>query len=336
MSFNPYQAQIEVLTDQIAQSQLLLEDTELGPLAQQEITHLNQQKAELEKLAAEYEENLTGSANSGLTVTPTNCIIEVRQGAGGDEANIWANDLLRMYLRFCDKVGLKVEYLDDQVIKIKSKTSWFSDQAEAAGAEVKPLVADLTTPYNIFKYESGVHRVQRVPATEAQGRIHTSTASVAVLPEVSAQAVTIRPDELDWQFVRAGGAGGQNVNKVNSAVRLTHVPSGIVVTARQERTQGANREIALDLLRAQLWEIEEEKRIQALGEARSAIGRAQRAEKIRTYNYPQNRVTDHRINQSWHDLDQIVAGKIEDIIVGLVIGLNQPKVADQPHPADPS
>lgn len=309
MSFNPYQTQIDALGNQIASSQALLSDPELGPLAQQEIDQLTQQKAELEKLAADYEQTLTTSnSNTGTAApSPTNCIIEIRQGAGGDEANIWANDLLRMYLRFAEKIGLKTEYIDDQVIKIRSTSTWFSDQG----------IENLTTPYEIYKYESGVHRVQRVPATEAQGRIHTSTASVAVLPEVSAQAVTINNEELEWQFVRAGGAGGQNVNKVNSAVRLTHVPSGIVVTARQERTQGANREIALQLLRAQLWEIEEEKRVQALGEARSVIGRAQRSEKIRTYNYAQNRVTDHRINESWHDLDQIIEGKLEDVIVTL-------------------
>lgn len=315
MSFNPYQAQIEVLTRQISESQVLLEDPDLGPLAKQELEQLNQQKTELEKLAAEYEENLSGGASSTAAgQTPTNCIIEIRPGAGGDEASIWANDLFRMYLRFAEKIGLKVEYLDDQVVKVKGKTAWFSEVNETAEL-------DLVTPYSIFKYESGVHRVQRVPATEAAGRIHTSTASVAVLPEVSAQAVTIRPEDLDWQFVRAGGAGGQNVNKVSSAVRLTHNPSGIVVTARKERTQGANREIALQLLRAQLWEIEEEKRLQAIGEARSVIGRAQRAEKIRTYNYPQNRVTDHRINESWYDLDQIIEGKLEDVVVTVTRGL---------------
>lgn len=303
MSFNPYQTQIDDLARQISENQALLSDPELASLAEQELQKLTEQKTQLEQLSTEYEDNLGGQPSSSTTQIPTNCIIEIRAGAGGDEASIWGNDLLRMYLRFIEKIGLKVEFLDDLVIKIKGKTTWF--------AETNP---EFDTPYSIFKYESGVHRVQRVPETEAQGRVHTSTASVAVLPEVSPHAVTIRDEDLDWQFVRAGGAGGQNVNKVSSAVRLTHRPTGVVVTARKERTQGANREIALGLLRSQLWEIEEEKRLQALGEARSVIGRAQRAEKIRTYNYPQNRVTDHRINESWYDLDQIIEGKLEDVI----------------------
>lgn len=313
MSFNPYTAQIEVLTRQISENQLLLEDPELGPLAQQELEQLTAQKTQFEQLAAEYEDNLASNSGEGSpTQTPTNCIIEIRQGAGGDEAAIWGNDLFRMYIRFAEKIGLKIEYLDDQVVKIKGRTNFFAQQ-----------LPETTTPYAIFKYESGVHRVQRVPETEAQGRIHTSTASVAVLPEVNAQAVTIREEDLEWQFVRAGGAGGQNVNKVSSAVRMTHVPSGIVVTARKERKQAANREIALELLRAQLWEIEEEKKLATIGEARSAIGRNQRAEKIRTYNYPQNRVTDHRINESWYDLDQIIEGKLDEVIPTVALGLTQ-------------
>lgn len=305
MPFNPYQSQIDELAHQIQQNQILLDDPELAPLAQQEIDDLTAQKTQLEQLAVDYDANLAGSGETaGIGQNPTNCIIEIRPGAGGDEASIWANDLFRMYIRFAEKIGLKIEILDDTVVKMKGKTTWFEED-------------ELTLPYDIFKYESGVHRVQRVPETEAQGRVHTSTASVAVLPEVSAQAVSVRNEDLDWQFVRAGGAGGQNVNKVNSAVRLTHIPTGIVVTARRERTQAANREIALGLLRSQLWEVEEEKRLSAIGEARSAIGRAQRAEKIRTYNYPQNRVTDHRINESWYDLDQIIEGKLEDVVLAL-------------------
>lgn len=318
MSFNPYQTQIDELQTKIVQNHALLTDPELASLAEQEIQTLTSQREQLEQLATEFEENLNTNTNqTSVGQEPTNCILEIRSGAGGDEASIWANDLLRMYARFAEKIGLKLEYLDDQVIKIKSTSNWFETYLEADQSRLG-LAENLTKPYSIFKFESGVHRVQRIPATEAQGRIHTSTASVAVLPEVNAQAVSIKDDDLDWQFVRAGGAGGQNVNKVNSAVRLTHRPTGLVVTARQERTQGANREIALQLLRSQLWEIEEEKRLLALGEARSVIGRAQRAEKIRTYNYPQNRVTDHRINQSWHDLDQIIEGKLEEVILACI------------------
>jgi len=164
-----------------------------------------------------------------------------------------------------------------------------------------------------------------VPETEAQGRIHTSTASVAVLPEVPLNAVEIREEDLDWQFMRAGGAGGQNVNKVNSAVRLIHRPSGIAVSARQEKQQVQNRKIALDLLRAQLWEIEAEKRQTELGAARSVIGRAQRAEKIRTYNFPQSRVTDHRTKQSWYNLSEILEGGIDKMLLDLRSAFTNPE-----------
>ncbi len=315
--FNPYQTQLDELDRQLTENRALLTDPELGELARAEIEKLTIQRAELAALAEQYLSDT--SEDGGETVDPNaehiNCIVEVRGGAGGDEANIWANDLVRMYLRFADTIGLKSEFLDDQVIKFKGRSFYFSEQ-NIVTSTGEPLIAPVTA-YQIFRFESGVHRVQRVPATEAQGRVHTSTASVAVLPEVSAKAVTIRPEDLDWQFVRAGGAGGQNVNKVNSAVRLTHIPSGVVTTARSERTQGANREIAMALLRSQLWEIEEEKKLKEIGQARSVIGRAQRAEKIRTYNYPQNRVTDHRIEESWYALDKIMEGELDDVVIAI-------------------
>lgn len=298
---NPYQAQIDDLQAKIAENQRLLADPELGVLAQQEIVQLEAQKAMLEQAAADLAKSSDHKSPVAGSQEFTNCIIEIRQGAGGDEAKIWANDLLRMYLRYAEQLGLKVEYLDDLVIKFKGKTA-----------------------YSTFKYESGVHRVQRVPTTEAQGRIHTSTASVAVLPEVHPSQVEIKEEDLEWQFMRAGGAGGQNVNKVNSAVRLTHRPSGIAVSARSERKQAQNRDIALEMLRAQLWEIEEEKRLKEIGDARSVIGRAMRSEKIRTYNYPQNRVTDHRINQSWYNLESIIDGNLDEVISSLAASYNQP------------
>lgn len=299
---NPYQPQIDQLEQQIVENQGLVDDPELGELARDEVTRLTEQKKQLEAAATTYENALNqtddASTNPGEF---KNCIIEFRPGAGGDEAKIWANDLMRMYLRFADLLKLSIQPLDELVVKLKGK-------ATLEGFD-EPLTA-----YQIFMYESGVHRVQRVPATESQGRIHTSTASVAVLPEVPRQAVEVRDDDLEWQFVRAGGAGGQNVNKVNTAVRLTHRPTGIAVSCSSERTQVRNREIALDMLRSQLWEIQEEERLAKIGQARSKIGRAQRAEKIRTFNYPQNRVTDHRINESWHSLDQIIEGNLFDVI----------------------
>lgn len=218
-------------------------------------------------------------------------IVEIRQGVGGDEAKIWSSDLLRMYSRYSEIRNWKLEVIDDGVIKIK-------------GDGV----------YDVLKFETGVHRVQRVPMTEKAGRIHTSTASVVVLPEVPETIIEIKDQDLEWQFTTGGGHGGQNVNKVATAVRLTHKPTGIVTTARQERSQEQNRKIALSLLRSQLWDIEQESRRAGEQEKRLAIGRSMRSEKIRTYNYPQNRVTDHRINKSWHQLDAIVDGEMQGLL----------------------
>lgn len=304
-SFNPYQAQIDFITAQIAQNEQLLADPELAELAQQEIEKLNQEKQALETAAQEYESNLEDDTPQATSTEKSKAIIEIRGGTGGDEAKIWARDLLRMYMRFCENKGLQISFIDDLVFKVSGRT-------EIELSEEEP--ASIIYPYELFKYESGVHRVQRVPVTEAQGRVHTSTASVAVLPEIHEKAISIRDEDLIWEFMRASGAGGQSVNKTSSAVRLTHKPSGIVVVSRQERKQAQNRQIALELLRSQLWEIEEEKRLEQIGEARSVIGRNMRAEKIRTYNYPQNRVTDHRINHSWYALETIIEGDLEKVI----------------------
>ena len=307
---NPYLEQIKNLEVKIAENQALLADPELGELAQGEIADLETQKKALEDAAEEFMHSADDGGETETDTTKSSAILEIRGGAGGDEAKIWANDLLRMYLRFIESNGLKMEYIDDMVIKIRGRME---------------LGGELLYPYEIFKYESGVHRVQRVPATEAQGRIHTSTASIAVLPEIKENAIEIRDEDLEWQFIRAGGAGGQSVNKTSSAVRLTHVPSGIVVTSSQERKQVQNRQIALELLRAQLWEIEEEKKQAALGNARKAIGRNMRAEKIRTYNYPQNRVTDHRINISWHNLETIIEGEISKMLLEVRQNIEKPE-----------
>jgi peptide chain release factor 1 len=169
-----------------------------------------------------------------------------------------------------------------------------------------------------LQYEAGTHRVQRVPSTERSGRIHTSTATVAVLPEIPETEVYIRPEDIEWDFFRSGGKGGQNVNKVSSAARIRHKPTGIVVSAQTERDQYQNRQVALSMLRAKLWELEESKTAATMGAARSIIGRGMRAEKIRTYNFPQNRVTDHRIGKSWHNLDDIIEGKLGKITQALL------------------
>ncbi len=218
-------------------------------------------------------------------------LVEIRGAAGGEEAKIWADDLLRMYLRFVEKQGWKSQIISKGVVRIQ-------------GSNV----------YQFLKNETGVHRVQRIPTTEKRGRIHTSTATVVVLPEIPETEVKINPQDLDWQFYRASTQGGQNVQKVSTAVRLIHRPSGLMVTCEQERSQEQNRKLALELLRAKLWEQEELKKESTVAGYRSAIGRGMRAEKIRTYNYPQNRVTDHRLGKSWHNLETIVNGDLKKVV----------------------
>lgn len=314
MTTNLYQDQIKQLKAKIKENQQLLDDSELKSLAQDEINQLEQQLANLEKFSQEYDDSL--AEQKAVASDPTlqsKAIIELRAGAGGDEAKIWAEDLLRMYVRYCQNKALAVEFIDDLVIKISKKT-----QLEFVVTDPKTNQAQTINktfyPYQLFRHEAGVHRVQRVPTTETQGRVHTSTASVAVLPEIKTGVVSIRDEDLSWEFMRSGGAGGQSVNKTSSAVRLVHKPSGIVVRVSQERKQLQNRAIALELLRAQLWTIEQEKQESKIESARSAIGRNMRAEKIRTYNFPQNRVTDHRINESWHQLDTILEGELDPVI----------------------
>jgi len=218
-------------------------------------------------------------------------LVEIRGAAGGEEAKIWADDLLRMYLRFVEKQGWKSQIISKGVVRIQ-------------GSNV----------YQFLKNETGVHRVQRIPTTEKRGRIHTSTATVVVLPEIPETEIKINPQDLDWQFYRASTQGGQNVQKVSTAVRLIHRPSGLMVTCEQERSQEQNRKLALELLRAKLWEQEELKKESTVAGYRSAIGRGMRAEKIRTYNYPQNRVTDHRLGKSWHNLETIVNGDLKKVV----------------------
>ncbi|HJY98312.1 MAG TPA: peptide chain release factor-like protein [Patescibacteria group bacterium] len=217
--------------------------------------------------------------------------LEIRGATGGDEAKLWGADLLRMYSRYAIKKGWRVIEMDEKTIRITG-----------------PGVFDL------LKNESGVHRVQRVPTTEKRGRIHTSTATVAVLPEIRESEVQINPGDLEWSFTRAGGHGGQNVNKVSTAVRLVHKPTGIIAEAREERFQEQNRQIALSLLRSKLWEKQEEEKLRTIAGYRSLIGRGMRSEKIRTYNFPQDRVTDHRIGKSWGKLEMIVDGDLERIM----------------------
>jgi peptide chain release factor 1 len=229
---------------------------------------------------------------SDLEINPDIVILEIRAGTGGDEAGLFANDLYRMYSRYAEK------------------SHWHKE-------EIKTLTAEFRGPnaYNLLKNESGVHRVQRIPTTESSGRIHTSTATVAVLPKIKKIDIEIKPDDLEWEFYRAGGHGGQNVNKVSTAVRLTHKPTRITIGCQEERFQGKNRERALEMLRGKLFALMQEQQVKDISDLRSnQIGSAERSEKIRTYNFPQDRVTDHRINKNWHNIEGIMNGQIDKIL----------------------
>ncbi len=292
---NYIQDQIKILDQRIKETEELLGDPEMGALAAEEIADLKKQKEalELSTNGGNYEQ----SASSGPddTLSRRNVIIEVKGAAGGDEAKNWAKELLRMYKRYTEINRLRVEPIDETAFKIISPNA-----------------------FGMFKYEAGVHRVQRIPETEKRGRVHTSTAVVSALPELEDIDLHINPDDIEFDAYRAGGHGGQNVNKVSTAVRLKHVPSGIVVTCQSERQQHQNRENAMKLLRAKLWELEIEKQNKMLSELKlTQVGKGTRSEKIRTYNFPQDRVTDHRIGQSYHNLPAVMDGDIEKILVDL-------------------
>lgn len=273
-------------------------DRDLQALARDEVEHLT---AEIEELAQAIKRAL-------LPKDPRdekNVIVEIRAGTGGDEAGLFAADLFRMYARYAESKGWKVDIL--------------SSSGGGLGG-FKEVIFEVfgRGAYSRFKYESGVHRVQRVPETEAQGRIHTSTATVAVLPAVEDVDVHIDERDIREDKFHSGGAGGQNVNKVETAIRLTHLPTGLVVVCQDERSQLKNREKAMAVLRARLYELERSKQEQEQSSARrSQVGRATRAEKGRTYNFPQDRLTDHRINLTVHNLPARLAGQLDDIIDAL-------------------
>lgn len=273
-------------------------DPEMHELAELEIVDL---EPEIERLEGEIKNMLVPKDSRD----DRSVIIEIRAGTGGDEAALFAADLFRMYARYAERQNWKIEILSENSIGI------------GGYKEVIALIKGKGA-YSRLKYESGVHRVQRVPATESQGRIHTSTATVAVLAEVDEVEIQIPDGDIRMDVYKSAGAGGQNVQKNATAVRITHMPSGIVVACQDERSQLQNRLRAMSILRARLFEIEEEKRRMEIDEdRRSQVGSGERSEKIRTYNYPQSRVTDHRINLSAYNLNSFMEGYIDDFIEAL-------------------
>ncbi len=287
----------------IQEDQEALSDPELGELAREELPELERQRQEVEQRVR-------------LLLLPQdphddkNTVLEIRAGTGGEEAALFAADLFRMYARYAEPRGWKVEILSR------------SEAAPGAYKEIIALVSG-TRVFSTLKYEGGVHRVQRVPSTEAQGRIHTSTATVAVLPEAEDVEINIEDKDLRIDIAASGGPGGQAVNTTNSAVQITHLPTGMIVKCQDERSQLKNKARAMKVLRSRLLDIEIKRQSDATrDERRGMVGAGERSEKIRTYNFPQNRVTDHRIGLTLHKLDRVMDGDLEDL-VGAVVAWHQ-------------
>jgi peptide chain release factor 1 len=293
--------ELEKIEKQIKENNEMInsgQDSELSLLAEAEIRNLNKRKENLEKITkGTNQENSEDSINS--------VIIEIRAGTGGKEAALFAGDLFKMYSKYA-------------LLKNWEQKTLNSHQDELGG--FKEIIFQLKGKdiWSKMKYEGGVHRVQRIPETEKSGRIHTSTATVAILPKANKTELNIKPDDLRIDLFRSSGPGGQNVNKRETAVRITHIPSGIAVSSQTERNQLQNKESAMSILEAKLLEKKKEAEIEKTGSKRkNQIGQAKRAEKIRTYNFPQDRVTEHRIKKNWHNIEGIMEGDMEQIVKSL-------------------
>ena len=287
------------LTSDIEDAREMTKDPELGEFAKEELASLEEQ---LTKLNSEIEILLLPKdPNDGKNV-----IVEIRGAAGGDEGNIFAGDLFDMYKKYADNEGWHIEVLEEE-------------RSEAGGYSLISFMVKGDNVYSKLKYESGAHRVQRVPVTETQGRVHTSTATVLVMPEAEDIDCTLDMSEVRIDITRSSGCGGQGVNTTDSAVRLTHIPTGIVVYSQTERSQIKNKEKAIKILQTRLFDLKTQEREQEMGaERRSKIGTGDRSEKIRTYNYPQNRVTDHRIGFTLKQLDRVMEGGLGEVIEALI------------------
>jgi peptide chain release factor 1 len=301
-----YLAYKKLLTD-VDSARELLADPEMREMAQQELDELNDRRKILEE-------------DIKVILTPKDpedekdVIFEIRSGTGGDEASLFAGDLYRMYTRFFDAMGWKTE-----VISVNEGT--------VGGYNKIVLEINGDNVYGMMKFESGAHRVQRVPKTEAQGRIHTSAATVAVIPKMEEEEININRADLKIDTYRASGAGGQHINKTESAVRITHLPTGIVSESQDGRSQHKNKEIAMNQLYQRIMDTQKSAKASELeAQRRSLVGSGDRSEKIRTYNYPQNRVTDHRINLTVHNLDQVMEGNLKTIIEALQVAENVTKM----------
>ena len=297
-SYDAYQL-LKKIDNDIEADKMVVDDPELGEMVKEEIKELEEKK---EKLLKDIEIMLLPKdPNDGKNV-----VIEIRGAAGGDEANIFAGDLYRMYSKYAEKQGWKIEVYNEE-------------PGEAGGYSQIEFLVKGDNVYSKLKYESGAHRVQRVPATETQGRVHTSTATVLAMPEAEEVDFKLDMSEIRIDITRSSGCGGQGVNTTDSAVRLTHIPTGIIVYSQTERSQIKNKEKAIKIMQTRLYDLKMKEQEEKLGvERRSKIGTGDRSEKIRTYNYPQNRVTDHRIGFTTKQLDRVMEGAMDEIIEALI------------------